>query len=85
MEILEEQISEEEKKYKALVGEKEKGKPHQEITAQKRQLVEKATPEKEMDQPTSESRYESTGSVITVINTNRSYAEAARRKGNEKE
>ena len=52
----------------------------------KRQLAEKATPEKATPENTeSESGYESTGSVITVINTTRSYAEVAKRKGQGKE
>ena len=49
----------------------------------KRQLAEKATLEKDTEE--TERGYESTGSVITVINTKRSYAEVAKRdrKGTE--
>ena len=43
------------------------------------------TPEKGMDQTTSESGYERTGSVVPAINTKPSHVEAARWKGKEKE
>ena len=73
----EEELHHEIKEWKRQLGEKCKDL-YQEIRELKRQRAEKATPEKEIE---SESGYESTGSVITVINTKRSYAEVAKRKG----
>ena len=69
--------------YEILLKEKKKKEEelHHEIKERKRQLAEKATPEK----TESESGYESTGPVITVINTKRSYAEVAKRKRKGKE
>ena len=57
---------------------------YQEVGEAKRQLLGMVTPEKEMDP---ESGYESTGSLATVTNKKRSYAEAARYKwkGKDKE
>ena len=91
MEEYEEQITEGEKRYEALVGEKEReeGQLHHDIKELYRQLAEKASPEKKSRPKASpaptESGYESTGSVITVINTKHSYAEVVGRKGKDKE
>ena len=52
---------------------KEEKMQYQEIRGVKRQLLGMATPEKEMDP---DSGYESTGSLVTVINKKPSYTEA---------
>ena len=76
--------------YDQLMREKEiEGEQlHQDMRELNSQLMEKVT-KKESRPPVSsaptESGYESTGSVITVINTKHSYAEVAKRKGKEKE
>ena len=87
----EEQIAEEETNYKALVGEREREEEqlHCDVKELFRQLDEKSSTEKEARPPVSpaptQRGYESTGSVITAINTKGSYAEVAKRKGKEKE
>ena len=92
MEKYEEDMTEENKKYEALVGNKsgeeeklheeirelkrqqaeEKKQLHQDITRLGRQLVKGVNTEKESRPPeSSESGYESTKSIITVITTKR--------------